>query len=116
MNESPVVDNGPLWKADYKKLSGSDVEKPCLFGPNGDIYFIELRDASYAATECNEAYSEGRASLLPLVRELIKRLEMYSAEACSMCESENGKCSEECQGMEAERELLDKAKKEVGCE
>jgi hypothetical protein len=103
-----------MWKADYKKLSGQETTRPCLFGPNGDIYFSELHDASYAASECNEAFELGRSTLLPLLRELAESLKLISEHSC-MCSSndlnEDG-TREFCSSCIATKAIA-KAKKEI---
>ena len=58
--ESPRAE-GP-YRADFKKLPSENIEGPCLFGPDGDLYFETIGDASKAAVECNEAYRQGQLS------------------------------------------------------
>jgi hypothetical protein len=74
---------GAKWESGYKKLHDTEVESSCLFGPNGDLYFVSITDAGYAASECNEAYAQGRAARQK-EQEKVKRLEeaLRKIDAC----------------------------------
>ena len=128
MNESQVVDKGPYFKVSYLPEGAlkTDVfyslQGPGLVG-NTNI------DALGTDLIANLAYSEGRASLLPLVRELVEAVnhnlmpdgctldDADYHESDSFCSCEECKISSGCQEKKDKARFIDllaKAKKELG--
>ena len=129
MSETPVVDKGP-YELERQTFTYPGDDYDYVVGPGIDnSNRHEVPESCIGVQEMNLAYSEGRASLLPLVRELVEAVnhnlmpdgctldDADYHESDSFCSCEECKISSGCQEKKDKARFIDllaKAKKELG--